>query len=62
MRTIDKLIENLGRGLDRAEDPCWVAAMILADENGMALLDNLKEARDFRNAARGRNEDKEGEK
>jgi len=55
MRTIDELIANLEWGWDRAEDPTWIAATILADDDGLAMLNDLKDARDARNAARGCN-------
>lgn len=49
MRTIDDLIDALEWGLDRSEEPTWVAATIFADDDGQALLNDLKDARDKRN-------------
>lgn len=44
IKTLNELIEALERGLDRAEDPLWVALTVLADDDGQALLDDLKKA------------------
>lgn len=41
-RTLNELIFTLESGLDRAELPEWVACTILADEDGYALLKDLK--------------------
>jgi hypothetical protein len=52
VKTIEELIEALKFGWERAEEPTWTACSINADEDGLALLDDLKNARDCRNIAR----------
>ena len=60
MKTIDELIDQLEFGWERAEEPTWVACSIMANDDGLALLHDLKDARDCRNAVRGRNEANDG--
>ena len=55
MKTIDELIDALEFGWDRAEEPTWTACSIMADDDGLALLNDLKAASDALNAARGCN-------
>ncbi len=55
VKTIDELIEGIEFGWERAEEPTWTACSIMADDDGLALLNDLKDARDARNAARGCN-------
>ena len=52
MRTIEELIEALKFGWERAEEPTWIACSIDADEDGLALLTDFKDARDCRDIAR----------
>jgi len=48
MRTLDKLIESLEFGLERAESENWSACTIMADKDGWALLEDLKKAKAIR--------------
>ena len=39
---LDKLIEELERGLDRAEEETWLAFAISADDEAKELLEDLE--------------------
>ena len=52
MKTIEELIETLESGLERADDSSWCACSILADGDGLQLLNDLKDAVAARNALR----------
>jgi cell fate (sporulation/competence/biofilm development) regulator YlbF (YheA/YmcA/DUF963 family) len=39
---LEQLIENLERGIDRAEEKTWLAFAINADEEAEELLEDLK--------------------